>query len=223
MKSYSLGDRSDIAEYVEELFQPEDRILAEVRTRSLEKGLPPIQVCSMDARHLEVIARMVRPQKIVEIGTLGGYSGMSFLRALKPQNGKLFTFEISPVNAAVAKDSFLKAGFKENNFEIFLGPALENLNRINSQGPFDLVFIDADKVSMPMYFEWAVENLREGGVIIGDNTFAFGQVANPQGSSDTPKESVTAIRKFNEKMATDPRVKGTLFPTGEGMTVAIKV
>lgn len=214
-------DDPKIAKYVEDVFKPEDSVLREIRQRSLKAGLPEIQVGSIDSLHLEVLARGFGARKIVEIGTLGGYSGVCLCRAL-PSDGKLYTFEFSPHHAEVAKESFKKAGFS-NQVEIFVGPAVETLPSINKQGPFDLVFIDADKQSYPRYFEWAAENLRKGGAILADNTFAWGMIADEKFEDRQDETQVKALREFNHKAATDPRFKSTILPTGEGLTLAVKI
>jgi caffeoyl-CoA O-methyltransferase len=216
-KDYGQND-PQIADYVENLFQPEDDILKEIRVRSVKSGLPEIQVCSLDARHLEVLAKAIGAKVAVEIGTLGGYSGTCLLRGMG-EGGKLFSFEINEVNASVARESFKKAGF-EKSAEIILGPALLNLPRIKKHGPFDLVFIDADKLGYPDYLNWAIENLRIGGVILADNTFAMGRIAD---ENEAKEPTVKALRAFNEVCAKSERLKSTILPTGEGLTFAVKI
>ncbi|MEK7789993.1 MAG: O-methyltransferase, partial [Deltaproteobacteria bacterium] len=120
------------------------------------------------------------------------------------------------------KESFKKAGFEKEAI-IYVGPALENLQRIEKNGPFDLVFIDADKVSYPKYLRWAEKNLRIGGVIIADNTFAFGMIADQRFNSSSEEEDVKALRAFNQEIAQREHFRGTIFPTGEGLTVAAKI
>ena len=209
-------DAPDIAKYVENLFKPDDSELLEIRKRSVENGLPEIQVAPMDGRHLEVITRAMGAKKAVEIGTLGGYSCVCICRGMG-KDGRLFTFEINELNAKVAKESFVKAGFEKNS-EIHLGPALLNLPRINKHGPFDLVFIDADKENYPHYLRWAAEHLKIGGVILGDNTFAWGEIAD---KTDNP--SVAALQTFNRECAQSDRFRATILPTGEGLTFAVKI
>jgi len=205
-----------IAEYVENLFSPSDKILEEIALRSIEQGLPEIRISSIDGTHLEVIVRAIGAKKAVEIGTLGGYSGTCICRGMGA-DGRLYTMEINELNAQVAKESFIKAGF-EKNIEIHLGPALLNLPRINKFGPFDLVFIDADKENYPHYLRWAAEHLRIGGVVLADNTFAFGEIYK-----ESDKPTVTALRAFNKECATGGRFKSTIIPTGEGLTFAVRI
>ncbi|MEW6055079.1 MAG: O-methyltransferase [Bdellovibrionota bacterium] len=219
-KNFGQNDPK-IVDYVEKLFRPEDAILREVRIECERKGLPAIQVGSMDALHLEVITRAIGAQKAVEIGTLGGYSGVSILRGMSPQ-GKLYTFEYVPLHAEVAKKSFENAGFADR-VEIYVGSALANLPKIKSQGPFDLVFIDADKETYPYYLKWAAENLRIGGVVLGDNTFAWGRITDEAIEEPETQKSVLGLREFNQMAAQGGRFRSTILPTGEGLTMAVKV
>jgi caffeoyl-CoA O-methyltransferase len=212
-KGYGQGDAA-LARYVERLFQPEDDVLREIRARSLKSGLPEIQVGPMDGRLLELLARAAGARKAVEIGTLGGYSGVCLLRGM-PQ-GHLHSFELSDSHAAVARESFRRAGVGERA-TVHVGPALANLPRIEPEGPFDLVFIDADKVSYPEYRDWAARNLRLGGMILADNTFAWG------GIETSDEEGPTALRRFNQAQADDNRFRSTIIPTAEGLTWGVKV
>ena len=210
MKSYS-NTQTTVSHYVRETFHPEDPVLKEIRELSQKEGLPSIQVGDMDGLHLEVITRAMGVKKAVEIGTLGGYSGVSIARGLA-EEGKLYTFEYNPHHAAVAQQSF-KTAKVDHLVQIFVGAALEQLPTIEKLGPFDLVFIDADKVNYPNYLQWAEKNLRTGGVILADNAFGLGM---------TP-ENQEAIRKFNASLANSPHFRATILPTGEGLTMAVKI
>ncbi len=212
------GATDELLEYADRVFHPEDEILRGIRTRAAKAGLPDIHVGRMDGLHLEILARACGSRRIVEIGTLAGYSGVCLARAL-PEDGKLFTFEFSPKHAELAKTSFELAGLA-SRVEILLGRAVENLPSVEKHGPFDLVFIDADKPSYPTYFEWAVRNLRKGGIMLADNTFAGGEIAN---MSLPETERLRALRNFNKSAATDPRLRSTLLPTSDGLTFSIKL
>lgn len=213
-----LGQNSpEIAKYVDVLLQPEDEILRSIRERSVENGLPDIQVARYDARHLEVIARAMGISKAVEIGTLGGYSGVTILRGLIGDR-KLYTFELSEKHAELARECFSHAGYKNNEVEIFVGPALENLEKINHLAPFDLVFIDADKANYVNYFKWAKKNLKVGGAVLADNTFAWGNVAK-----ETDDKTVQALQAYNKFVANDPDFRTTIIPTSEGLTFSVKI
>jgi caffeoyl-CoA O-methyltransferase len=211
------NDDPRLASYLAQLYQPEDPVLREIRERSQRAGLPDIQVAGLDARHLEVLARLSGARRAVEVGTLGGYSGVSILRGLPPE-GRLDTCEIDPNHARIAEESFRLAGFA-GRARIHLGPALEGLRKLEPEGPFDLCFIDADKESYPRYLDWAARNLRRGGVVIADNVFLFGHLAD----EGTPSESLGAMRAFHQRLAESGEFRATVIPTGEGLTVAVRV
>jgi caffeoyl-CoA O-methyltransferase len=209
-----------LARWAEGLFVPEDETLKEIRERSIREGLPPIQVGRFDGLHLEVLVRAFGARKAVEIGTLGGYSGVCLLRGMAP-GGFLHTFELEEKNAKVARDSFARAGFAEK-VKVHVGKALEKLAAIEGDGPFDLCFVDADKVSYPDYLAWAEKNLKVGGVILGDNAFGWGNVADPDyKGEDAP--SMRALRQFSERLARGGRFRATMIPTEEGLAMGVKV
>ncbi len=213
--------QKDVANYVLETFNPEDTILGEIKDRSQRMGLPPIQVGAMDGLHLEVLTRSINPKQIVEIGTLGGYSGVCLARGLS-NDGKLYTFEYEPKHAEQAKISFEKAGVSKK-VELFVGAALEQLTKIENKGPFDLVFIDADKQNYTNYIKWAEKNLRKGGVVLVDNTFAWGDIGKTTFANDRQKSMVEGIREANSYLAKSKNFRATILPTGEGLTMAVKL
>ena len=206
-----------IAPYVERLLEPEDDVLREIRERSTREGLPPIAVGPFDGRHLEVLARLAGAARIVEIGTLGGYSGVCLARAL-PEGGRLDTFELEPHHARVAAESFRRAGV-EARVRIHVGPALERLRGVEADGPFDFVFVDADKAGYPDYLAWAAEHLRIGGTIVADNVFR--RAAIPL-EGDDPR-AVEGIRRFNETLARSGRFRATMLPLEDGFAVGVKI
>ncbi len=215
-KGFGQGD-PQLARWAEELFQPEDDVLREIRERSAKAGLPAIAVGRFDGLHLEVLARAMGVRKAVEVGTLGGYSGVCLLRGMGPE-GVLHTFEISAAHAEVARESFRKAGLLAQ-VRLHLGPAAEKLEEINGEGPFDLVFIDADKVGYPVYLEWAAEQLRLGGAVLGDNAFGWGRVT----TKDSAEESIRSLRSFNQQLARGGRFRSTMIPTAEGLAMGVKI
>lgn len=219
-KSFAASDPK-LAEYVRETFAPTDPLLDSARKSAARAGLPPIHVGPFDGLHLEVLTRLAGAKKIVEIGTLGGYSGLCLLRGAGAQ-GKLYTFEIEPKHAQAARQFFDDAGVGKQ-VEIFVGPALDQLPKIESNGPFDLVFIDADKVSYPNYLKWAARNLRIGGAVLADNTFAFGKIADSTFESQESRQTVDALRVFNWTAANGGQFRSTMIPTGEGLTLCVKV
>ena len=214
-KGFGQGDPA-LARFCEEIFRPEDAVLREIRERSAREGLPAIAVGRFDGLHLEVLARATGALKAVEIGTLGGYSGVCLLRGMG-MHGVLHTFEHAEKHARVANESFHKAGLA-SRAHIHVGPALAMLREIEAEAPFDLVFIDADKVSYPAYLAWAADHLREGGVVLADNAFSFGELHLPGGD-----EGRAALRKFNQDLAQGGRFRATLIPTAEGLAMGVRI
>jgi caffeoyl-CoA O-methyltransferase len=216
-KDFSADPR--MADYVERVFGGEDAQLAEIRARALAAGLPEIHVGKMDGLHLEVLARAFGAKKVVEIGTLAGYSGVCLLRGMG-EGAKLYTFEAVEKHAEVARETFQRAKVSER-VEIFVGRALDRLAEIEAAGPFDLVFVDADKLSYPHYLAWAGKNLKPGGVLLGDNAFLFGRVVGDPTPEDAP--SVRAMLSFNDALANGGRFRATMLPTGEGLAMGVKI
>jgi len=214
-KGFGQGS-PEVARWAEKVFQPEDAVLAEIRERSVREGLPAIAVGRFDGLHLEVLARLMGARKVVEIGTLGGYSGVCLLRGMA-KDGVLHTFELNEHHAEVARESFRRAGVLDRA-RIHVGPALEKLRQIEKEGPFDLCFIDADKVGYPAYLAWAAQHLRIGGAVLGDNAFGWGNVAKHHGD-----EGVRALQRFNEELARGGRFRATMIPTEEGLALGVKV
>ena len=164
--------------------------------------LPAIAVSPPQGQFLFVIARALRAQRILEIGTLGGYSTICLARS----GARVTTLEVSPEHAAVAKANIARAGFGKT-VEIRLGPALETLTTL--EGPFDLIFIDADKESYPQYLTASLALSRSGTVIIADNVVRDGEVADP----DNGDPRVEAVRRYIEQLASEPRVASTVMQT----------
>lgn len=215
-------DDPKIHDYVLKFMRPEDPILEEIRLRCEWEGLPTIQVGSMDALHLEILTRVSGAKKAVEIGTLGGYSGVCIARGLG-LDGKLYTFEYEPKHAKVARESFRRAGLTER-IEIFVGAALENLPKIEEDGPFDLVFLDADKDNYVTYLEWAARHLRMGGTLMADNTFAWGMIAQTEDFQNREEEiAVRGLQQFNQILSKHRAFRATQLPTAEGLALAVKV
>jgi caffeoyl-CoA O-methyltransferase len=208
-----------LSRYVARLYAPEDDLLADIRARSAAAGLPDIQVAPLDARHLEVFARIVRARRAVEVGTLGGYSGLALLRGMD-DTGTLDTIELDPHHADVARETFRRAGVGDRA-RVHVGRAAEVLPRLGGGGPYDLVFIDADKEGYPSYLAWAGENLRSGGIVLLDNAFLFGRLA------ETPKGNnageVKAMQEVHETLARGGKWRATVIPTGEGLAVGVKI
>jgi predicted O-methyltransferase YrrM len=171
-------------------------------------GLPPIDVSPLHGRLLELLARTQGARTILELGTLGGYSTIWLARTLPP-DGRLISLETNPDYAEVARANVARAGLGDL-VEIRVGPALETLPELAAEalGPFDVVFIDADKESTPEYFRWALELTRPGSLIVTDNVVRDGTVADPVGD-----QRAEAMRRFVELLAAEPRVKATVIQT----------
>lgn len=217
-KGFGQGSAA-LGRWAQQTFVPDDPILTEIRERTAREGLRSIEVGPMDGLHLEVLARMAGARRAVEIGTLGGYSGVRLLRGMGP-DGFLHTFELQPRHAEVAQESFERAGVA-GQVRLHVGPALERLPDVEGEAPFDLVFIDADKTSYPAYLEWAERNLRVGGIVLADNAFGFGHVHEPARPDDAP--AVAAVRAFAERLARGGRFRATMIPTEEGLALGVKV
>lgn len=220
IKLYGQNDPA-ITEYFEKLCKPQDPVLEEIRARAEAEGLPPIHVAVGDGLHLEVLTRAFGARKVVEIGTLAGYSGVCIARAL-PSDGVLYTFEFEPKHMEVAEESFKRAGMADK-VRTFVGPALSTLPQIEPEGPFDLVFVDADKVNYPGYLRWAARNLRKGGALLADNTFAWGNIAKTQIDDPHHREAAIALREFNRLAVESGQFRTTILPTGEGLTLAVRI
>lgn len=212
------SDDPRLASYVAATYAPEDDFLRDIRERSRSAGLPDIQLAALDARHLEVLTRVAGVRRAVEIGTLAGYSGVSLLRGMPPE-GRLDTFELDPAHARVAEETFRRAGFRERA-RIHVGPALERLAALDGEGPFDLCFIDADKISYPRYLDWAARHLRPGGLVIGDNAFLFGELGD---QTSAPSPELAAMRAFHERLARGGEFRATVLPTGEGLALGVRL
>ena len=195
--------------YLDDLLVGHDAALEAVLQASSEAGLPPISVSPTQGKLLNLLARVRGARAILEIGTLGGYSAIWMARAL-PADGRLVTLEVDPKHADVARASIARAGLAER-VEVRLGPALDTLQRLGAEnaGPFDLIFIDADKPTLPEYFRWALRLSRPDTLIAIDNVVRDGAVID-SGSLDA---SVQGVRRLNELMASEPRVSATAIQT----------
>ncbi|KAK3916128.1 Catechol O-methyltransferase [Frankliniella fusca] len=214
----------NLEDYSANTFRPVDDVLREVVDRAERNQLPPLHVDSLDGLTLEVMIRMAGYKKMVEVGTLAGYSGIQIARAIGP-DGHLHTIEVMPQFAEVAKESFRKAGV-EDRVTVHVGTAAEVLQRLAKLGPFDAVFIDADKENYPVYLDWAEENIRVGGAIFADNTFGFGHVWRDADTiMDNPKlkSQVAGLRKINARLASNPNYRATILPTNQGLTMAVRL
>ncbi len=195
--------------YLTDTLVKPDTALEEALRASEAAGLPAINVSPPQGKFLQLLARIHGARNILEIGTLGGYSTIWLARALPP-GGRIITLEIDPKHAAVARENRARAGFA-NIARGRVGRALDSLDELyhEAEGPFDFVFIDADKPSNPDYFAWALKMSRPGTVIVVDNVVRKGAVADPA-SEDT---AVRGVRRLNQLMAAEPRISATAIQT----------
>jgi caffeoyl-CoA O-methyltransferase len=206
--------REKMNTYITDLFGREDDALKHIQAETERNGMPDISLEPFEGRLLQFLAEMVGAKKIVEIGTLAGYSGTWLARAL-PADGKLITVEVSSKHANVARANFENAGLS-SKVEVRQGDAHDILNKLSSQAPFDMVFIDADKDSYPFYLDWAIANLRVGGLIAAHNALRGGAVVAPESESDK------GMIAFNQSIAEHPQLSSYLIGVGDGMALAIR-
>lgn len=206
-----------ISAYINDLFVLEDEALIQARLNSPKRGLPAIQVKPEEGRFIQLLVRACGAKKALEIGSLGGYSGIWIARGLAA-GSKLITLEVNPLHAQVAEDHFMAAGVSDR-VDIRVGDAHQMLATLVSEGPFDFIFIDAEKSGYNRYLDWALDNVRLGGVIAIHNAFRKGSVADLHEA-----DPYTAImQEFNRRFAAEPRLVSSIFPAGDGTLVGVKV
>ena len=191
--------------YFAGLLAPDDAVLADVLKANAEAGLPRHDISALQGQMLALLAQIAGARRVLEIGTLGGYSTIRVARSLPP-DGSVVTIEADARHAAVARGNFERAGLAAR-IHLLTGKALDILPTL--EGPFDLIFIDADKVNNPSYVRWALALSRPGTVIIGDNVVRGGAVADPE-STDP---NVQGVRGFLDIVAAEPRLTATAIQT----------
>ena len=198
-----------VDDYISGQLVPSDSALDAALKTSAAAGLPQIQVSPAQGKLLYLMARMRGAGRILEIGTLGGYSTIWLARALPP-GGRLITLEIDGKHAEIARANVVRAGLADK-VELRLGPAANTLRQLVAEesAAFDLIFIDADKPGYPEYFAWSLKLARRGTVIIADNVVRNGAVADAASSDPL----VQGVRRFNELLAAEPRVSATVIQT----------
>ncbi|ULL14612.1 O-methyltransferase [Paenibacillus sp. H1-7] len=201
-------------EYVESLLE-EDEQLNKVIEGIRANGMPEISIARGYGKLLTLLVKMTGAKQILEIGALGGYSGICLARGLEEQ-GKLVSLELKQEYADVALRHLSEAGLGDK-VEYRVGEALDSLGQLQAEGrKFDLFFIDADKGNYPNYLEWAIKLANPGAIILGDNTLMHGSSMNPEEKGNR----VVKMREFNEKMARDPRLEGVILPAYDGLAIA---
>ncbi len=198
-----------VDEYFTDHLLAPDSALDAVVAANRKADLPAIDVTPLLGKFLELLARMAGAKRILEIGTLGGYSTIWLARAL-PESGSLISLELEPRHAEIAHRNLMTAGVADR-VEIRVGRAVDSLKAMANDGgePFDFIFIDADKASYPAYLDWSLKLSRPGTVIVADNVVREGAVIDP-GTTDP---NVKGVRRFTEKLAAEPRLTATALQT----------
>ena len=202
-------DSQAIIDYVNRVHAPHDPALAQAF--AVPDGIPAIMVGPSEGRFLYLLMKLVNATKIVEVGTLVGYSAIQMARALPP-GGKLWSIEFDPMHAEVARKNIAAAGLTDK-VEVIVGAGVDVLPTLVAHGPFDVMFVDADKESYAEYGAWATANVRRGGLVIGDNAYLFGNLTD-----DTDR--ARAMRGFHEGVAA--AFDSVCVPTPDGIVVGIK-
>lgn len=203
---------------ITQMFAAEDEGLRYTLSAAKQAGLPLIQISPIQGKFLQLLAAACHARKILEIGSLAGYSGIWLARSL-PVGGRLITLEMDPHHAEVVRDSFAKAGV-DDRAEVRVGKALDLLPALAGEAPFDLVFIDADKPPYPQYLDWALRLARPGSIIVADNCIRSGAALHES------KDAATAgLFEFNKRVASDPRLVSLALPMDDdytdGFTIAV--
>jgi caffeoyl-CoA O-methyltransferase len=201
--------------YITETFARPDDALEQILTNIPARGLPAIAIKPEEGRFLQFLVAASGARRAVEIGTLGGYSGTWLARGL-PADGKLITLEVEPHHADVAREHFALAGV-DDKVEVRVGNAHDRLPGLAAEGPFDFCFIDAEKSGYHAYLDWALANVRAGGVIAAHNAFRGGALL------DETDQSADAglMREFNQRFAREPRLLSIIFPAGDGTLAGV--
>ena len=203
------------AHYIRTLFAAEDATLAQLREEADRAGLPPATIAPELGRLLQLLLGAVGARRVLEVGTLGGYSAIWMARAL-PADGRLLTLERDAGHAAFARRQLAGAGLGDR-VEVRVGRALDLLPSLDGE-LFDLVFLDADREPLPTYLDWALRLLRPGGLVVADHALRAGRVVSAAaGDPDT-----AAVREFNRRLAGDPRVDGTVLAAGDGVAIGVR-
>jgi predicted O-methyltransferase YrrM len=207
------------SEYTNRLFAPEDAVLAELGRRTAASEVAPMQISAEVGQLLRVLALTVGARRILEIGTLFGYSAIWLGRALPP-DGRLICLEMDPLRAAEAREWLARAGLAALA-DVRVGSALSLLPDLSTDPPFDLAFLDAAKTEYPQYLDWALRLVRPGGLIVADNTLFSSSQPGTVADPDAASPSLLAVQEFNRRIATDPRLASIVLPVREGVSISL--
>ncbi|HEY3289885.1 MAG TPA: O-methyltransferase [Anaerolineae bacterium] len=208
----------ELFDYIVENFATEDALLRSMPADAAKQGVPMIHISPEQGKFLQVLMKAANAHKVIEVGSLFGYSTIWMARAL-PKDGKLITLELNPLHVQVTRHNVERAGLADK-VEVRQGPAAELLSAMAGSGPYDLAFIDADKPGYITYLEHILKLVRLGGIIIGDNASAAGEVWKHK-NDKKDDEHVKVIHAFNHRMATDPHLTSLLVPISDGMCVGV--
>jgi caffeoyl-CoA O-methyltransferase len=202
---------TSVASYIRDLFLPPDPQLEAALQRATAAGLRSIQVPPELGRLLGILVQATGARRVLEIGTLGGYSAIHLARAL-PTDGRLISLEIDDRHAQVARENLAHAGLA-NRAEVRVGAALDLLPALSAEAPFDMAFIDADKESYAAYLDWCLRLVRPGGMIVVDNVLSRSGIVSPSADDDAGTRAIAAM---NEAAARDPRLDAMIVPARDG-------
>lgn len=214
MSQESMRVSADHYAYIAAHTRPEDPFLQDLKKQASAAGIPSIAIAPEQASFMQVLLRSAGAKRVVEVGTLAGYSSISMARAL-PADGKVTTVEFEPKHADFAEEWIAKSDVA-GRIEVLRGAGVEVLPTLPDDSA-DVAFLDADKVNYPAYLTECLRIVRKGGMILVDNAFAFGHLL----ATEEVSESVAAIRKFNDQVAAHPRLQGVIVPLGDGLWVTV--
>jgi caffeoyl-CoA O-methyltransferase len=208
-----------VVAYAGEHSSPPDELQLELQevTRERTGAAAGMQIGDDQAVFMEILARAIGARRGLEVGTFTGYSALALARGMGPE-GRLICCDVSDEWTSIAREYWKRAGVSDR-IELRLGPALQTLRDLPESAQCDIAFLDADKVTYPDYYEEIVPRLRKGGLLLVDNTLQSGRVLDPEAQD----ESTVAIRKTNDRIASDDRVRTVLLPIGDGVTIAQRV
>lgn len=215
------ANESAKTKYLLSLFGRESELHQKVVEKSRQENVLGMQISAYEGQMLELFATLSRAKKLVEIGCLYGYSALWLLNAL-PEDGKLYLLELDSARVDWMKSTFASHP-KFSQVEWRVGDAVQNLETLSPEGPFDLCFIDANKAAYTTYLNWAEQNLKKGGLILGDNSFLWGGVYSEENREKNSNNQLRSMKEFNIRLADRDRYLATLIPTEEGLTVAQKL
>ncbi len=207
----------ELFDYIVDNFAKEDDLLRKMPADAQRQGVPMIHISPEQGKFLQVLMKATGARKVLEIGSLFGYSTIWMARAL-PAGGKLISLEMNPLHVQVTRKNVERAGLADK-VEVRQGAALDLLKTLDAEAPFDLAFLDAVKDEYVAYLDYALRLVRPGGLIIGDNASAHGEVWKMPPSEDGAM--IRSMRAFNRRMATDPHLTSVLVPISDGMCVGV--